>query len=60
MKKKGALYREGLKAIAEKYNVSLKRALEIALKDIENVGGKEHIKPTLKAYRNIKKRGEDS
>lgn len=46
--RKGADYREGLRAIQEKLKVNLNGALEIALKDLQQ-GGLEHIEPTIRA-----------
>ena len=52
------VYHHGLRAIAEKRGVSLKEALEIALRDIKQTGGIEHVKPTRKAYQDlVKERG---
>lgn len=52
---KDTIYHEGLKAIAEKRGISLKGALEIALEDIKQTGGAEHVEPTRKAYRDLTK-----
>ena len=50
---KKTIYHEGLKAIAKKHGVSLEEALEIALQDLEKTRSIEHIKPTLKAYKDL-------
>ena len=51
--RKGAIYREGLKALKAKHG-SLNGALEAALKDLETVGGDEHVEPTRTAYEELK------